>query len=376
MANIYIDNTNGDDTTGDGSSGNPYQTLSKAFSVLTSNDAIYVANTSAQSFNSLAFPAVTFTADKPLLITGWDNGGTLEINSPLGNNRPCGVFSNNGATNAQCFTNSLNFTVLRHIKFENYETNCWTSVKTSNSLFECEFDNCYSLGSFGNQSFFIGNTINASTTNVTFATFSGCNIIGNYFYNIRDLSMSTSSNSVVSYNIFDRCRILALNLGSGDGRLVFGNTFIGRNLGSASSDIGIDYTNANNEYNNITGNHFQDYTGSGGKAIRARFAPTAGSTCTFLTLGRNSFYNVDNRYDASLVTATLIDLTSEDITETSDPLPNKGTLDFKMISGSLSFNNGSIREFLNTLTDDVTSSGAVQYQPSGGSSGPTGYISG
>ena len=84
MADYYADNTNGDDTTGDGSSGNPWATIQKAVDNATGGDTIHLANTSAfvlsSSVNWTLFGATS--ADAPLLITSWDNGGSITIDFP------------------------------------------------------------------------------------------------------------------------------------------------------------------------------------------------------------------------------------------------------------------------------------------------------
>lgn len=76
MADIHCDNTNGNDSTGDGSAGNPYQTLQKCVDVAAGGDTIWVGDSSAQTLSA----AITWntgwsggtTADNPLTIRGWD----------------------------------------------------------------------------------------------------------------------------------------------------------------------------------------------------------------------------------------------------------------------------------------------------------------
>lgn len=94
MADFYCDYTNGNDSTGNGTSGNPYKTIEKIGGLSSGMDSaggnrIFVANTSAQiasgSFtawhtNWLAVDAV----GNPCLILPWDNGGSITLTLPNG----------------------------------------------------------------------------------------------------------------------------------------------------------------------------------------------------------------------------------------------------------------------------------------------------
>jgi len=76
MADIYCDNTNGNDSTGDGSSGTPYKTLQKCVDNAAGGDVIWIGDTSAQVLAT----AIDWTSGygagdayaTPLLIRGWD----------------------------------------------------------------------------------------------------------------------------------------------------------------------------------------------------------------------------------------------------------------------------------------------------------------
>lgn len=100
MADWYCDYTNGDDTTGTGSSGSPFKTLQKGIDSATRGDNIWVANTSAQVLSS----ALTWntgyntTGSGETFIRGWDNGGALSINMPGVGDIPAGKIDASGLT--------------------------------------------------------------------------------------------------------------------------------------------------------------------------------------------------------------------------------------------------------------------------------------
>jgi len=94
MANCYVDNTNGDDSTGDGSSGSPFKTIQHAFDNFSwstaGGNAMYLANTSAFVLSSaLTLPSGLTSYDSasnnnPFVMAGWDNGGSISITVPNG----------------------------------------------------------------------------------------------------------------------------------------------------------------------------------------------------------------------------------------------------------------------------------------------------
>lgn len=116
MANFYCDNTNGNDTTGDGSPGNPYKTLNKitqlSAGISTSGgNVIYVANTSAQA--SATWSATWLANDgvlNPTIILPWDNGGSLTLTTPNGQEIVAWELNAAGATT--CLSGALLYLTL------------------------------------------------------------------------------------------------------------------------------------------------------------------------------------------------------------------------------------------------------------------------
>lgn len=94
MADFYTDWTNGNDTTGDGSSGNPYKSIEKVAALgsgmsSSGGNRIFVANTSAQvaTATGATWSASWLGIDgvgNPTLILPWDNGGSITLTLPNG----------------------------------------------------------------------------------------------------------------------------------------------------------------------------------------------------------------------------------------------------------------------------------------------------
>ena len=74
---IYFDLTNGDDTTGDGTSGNPYETLSKAYSVANNGDVLVLKD----GIHILtAWVTTTINTTQVSIRSEWNNPTTCIIN--------------------------------------------------------------------------------------------------------------------------------------------------------------------------------------------------------------------------------------------------------------------------------------------------------
>ncbi len=371
MAVIHIDYATGDDTTGNGTSGTPYKTLTKAFAVLTTSDSIKIANTSAQQETNLAFPALTFTVDIPLIIEGWNNGGSIVIDSPDGDITAVGQIDNGGTTNP-LFTNTIAFVKFVRIKFTDFSTNFWTGgTKTSNSFIYCEINNCNDAGTFATATMYgcvwVGNSGDnfmtlGALTSVLFCYFSGYRI---------SLSGATSTNiqNCIFRNVTSTSVAIA---GTSDGARIVNNTFVGKNFGDATANRGISYAATSNEDLVITGNHFQNYSGSGGVAFDAQVSVPV-TRGTFLLVGGNSFWNCNTKYDVDIAQGTVVDVTSTDVTEVADPLVDISNLEFEKKTTALSYQVfGSFMGFPGTNTLSNMTTGAVNDAPASGGGLPGG----
>lgn len=374
MATIHCDITNGDDTTGDGSSGTPYATLSKAFSVVAAGDVIKIANTGAQSFATLAYPAIVTTSDAWLVIEGWDNGGAQVIENPAGDFTDVGVIEGR-------ITGTLAFVKWKKIKFQNQSIG-------NNSIVAQNNDTIYEYCDFNGITTVFGNVISlGSRCTLRFCSFRGCitnaanalvGIAGNpnrvlncYFYDlINGIAAGTQANNVILNSVLDQVSGYGIAVTQGDNVLISGNTIIGDN--STASSSGILMNNTAMEYMQIYNNHIQDFSGSGSIGINASSLTHPTTKGTFDILGNNSFYN--NTTNQSLGTnftdCCMTDLTGDDIQETAEPLVDKAAFDYSKKSTALSYGQTGIPLGFNyTTTNTNKNTGAVENTLTAASSG-------
>jgi hypothetical protein len=365
MAILHCDYLNGDDTTGTGSSAAPYKTLTKAFSVLTNADSIKIANTAAQQESNLAFPAVTFTIDDPLIIEGWDNGGSLVIESPLGDIAECGVIDNSGTTNP-LFSNAITDVKFINIQFNNFATNFWSTNKTRVNYFQCVLNNVNQIGQITDGLYYGCSIIGGANNPVSFGTRTSV------FFCYFNFIYATLAASCIAFGcIFDR---VSSGTGLGSALLVTGGdfvkaincTFIGRNLNSAITDQGVTVNATSIEEAVVTNCHFQNFTGAGAVAVSS--SPTTKGS--FAISGANSFFNVTTKYAANALVAVTVNLQALDITESSDPLEDVANLDFRKKSTALSLNSGFIG-YLKTETPAQYTTGGPQNLGGSGGGGDT-----
>jgi len=136
-SNYYVDPTNGDDTTGDGTSGNPWQTTDHALTSgitrdVTNGDQVNIRDTSIDSSLSSMDIASTYgnpTTGAPLILRGYatsaNDGGT-------------GTLSGNGG---RIFNTSADFVSLIDLRCTDGGSGEIIKVDNSWSLMRCQFDN-------------------------------------------------------------------------------------------------------------------------------------------------------------------------------------------------------------------------------------------
>lgn len=378
MADIYIDYTNGNDTTGAGTSGNPYKTLSKAFTLCAAGDTVKIANTSVQPIGDLAFPAISTSYDAWLLLEGWDNGGAIVIEKPDGDISDVGAISGR-------FTGSLSFVRFKNLKFENYSLGNNT-INNNNPIqvFNgCYFDSTLSISGGACIGMNAGvtvrhcmfNNIVASTSGNCISTVSTNNgglIHGCYFYNCKNAILCNGGRITIAFCIFDQTEGYAINLGN-DVISISNCTIIGD--GSASNK-GITFANTTSEYLSIFDNHFQDFSGASSSAINNTAQTWPTTPGTFNLVGGNSFYNNTQNYESGGNFAASIssDERSTDIIEASDPLVDVAGKNYSKKATANSFTSNPLFSsfpYSNTLTNMTT--GAVQNEGgSGGGGGGSG----
>ncbi len=378
MAIIHCDYLNGNDTTGTGTSGAPYKTLSKAFSVVVLGDSVKIANTTAQPVSSaLAFPAAAFTVDRYFIIEGWDNGGAETIQKPSGNITAVGAISGVGHASGGAFGSPIQFVLWKNIKFQNYTagTGLFTSSNPARNIFyNCDFNNnSMFLMGMGTETIIQNCSFRTctNTSGIIGSTSSHARFLHNYVYDSYFISTS-GLGPVVAYNIFDRNRGDSVRIGNGDMPQIFHNTFIG--VAGAASRLGINCNDSGTEMISIYNNHFQNFSGAGAAAIKHSTSSAAGTPGAFAMVGGNSFYNNTANYEApttNLTASTLIDLRSLDVVESADPLVNAASLDFRFKNTATAYKAGGIMpEYPYTATaSQQTPGAAVDDDAAGGSSG-------
>lgn len=376
MATIHCDIVNGDDTTGDGSSGNPYATLSKAFSVVAAGDVIKIANTGPDTFATLAYPAIATTSDAWLVIEGWDNGGAEVIENPAGDFTDVGVIEGR-------ITGTLAFVKWKKIRFQKDTSLGSNSMVSQNNdtIYEyCDFNgitttfaNVLTLGSRCTMRFCSFRSCTTNSNNACVGIAGNPNRIVNcYFYDfVNGIAAGTQANNIILNSVFDQVSGYGIYLTQGDNVLITGNTIIGDDATASSSGILMD--NAAMEYVQIYNNHIQDFSGSGSIGINASSLTHPTTKGTFDILGNNSFYN--NATNQSLGTnftdCCMTDLTGDDIQETSEPLVDKATFNYAKKTTALSYGQSGIPFGLNyTTTETFETTGGVENNfESGGSGG-------
>jgi hypothetical protein len=254
MATLYIATT-GNDTTGDGSSGNPYLTISKGISVASASDTIEVAvGTYNEKLTMRTGIALTLNASGAVIL----DGAT-------------------GALTTPAITQNINQTIIFQPKPTT--TGTWTIQNYSGSAL------VYQSGTgalqFSNTTFTSNsNSYGIQTASTTPLTINGCTFTG---FTINAILTSSTSSHTISNNTFTD-NATAIGIGGGGSTLVAsgntitncstsGITFVSSS--SASSNI------SNNTYTNIAGwlHNGSKYGWTTWKALFANF-DNVGSTAT------------------------------------------------------------------------------------------------
>lgn len=323
MAIIYCDYLNGNDTTGNGTGGAPYKTLSKVFSVLTTSDSIALANTANHMASNVTWPSLSFSLDAPLIIEAYDAGGSITAENGDGTVSPYAIIENSGTTQPWLTGCSNNLKVIG-VEFKNYTTNFWSNLSaiSNGNFFNCHFNN---IASF--QVGTVTKIVNCSFTGTgaqVFTLSANCLILGCFFNRYK---LAPSNNPNILFSVFKECTTSAIDLSTQDNVFISHCTFIGNNLNSATADRGIMTTQASCENTSIISCHFQNYTGAGGVAVfNSSTLPTTRGTVAML--GANSFFNVTTKYSAGMTGVAVMDLTNLDVEDGSDPLENVAANNF------------------------------------------------
>jgi hypothetical protein len=279
MADWYCDNTNGNDTTGDGSTGTPYQTLQKILDVAAGGDNAFVANTSAQPAVVYNFTGITTSTTASFKIAPWDNGGSITVTLPDGTTALGWEIDGGAGTNT--FKNTLAYSSVRGLYIHNFGDayHIWLSGIRS-SIYDCEVTGGgYDLSTSGTvllagQS---NNAINCYVHNVdgggivkttTYQNVIGCkindcvyagitstgnygSIVNNLIYNCADGLSDTGISDTVCYNTFDNCSADAVRIGT-YAAVVNHNVITNCLVGIVGTVVRLSFVGSNVFWNNST----------------------------------------------------------------------------------------------------------------------------
>jgi hypothetical protein len=365
MANIYTDYSTGNDTTGSGSSGNPWKTLGKAISVANGGDTIFVGNNAAEILSAeIGWAGFGSTSlDSPLIIKAWDNGGSLVITNPAGDIDCFEIDGNNAVATIFSTTSKPTNVYIEGMKAHGTTSTICTG-NTDWNFYNCEFYD-------GGGSVMVAQSTTTNFTNCYFhddggvsinAMSTSANMIIDscYFSGLSGAIMTITTGVILKNNIMETGVEGGIVTTAGDSAVISGNTIVGD---STAGIYGIDLTSANVERITITNNIITDFSGAGSGAIRM----TAGSNA--IMCGYNTFYNNTNNYDG--VSIKGVDLTAFDVTESSDPFTNAAGGDYSLVSGAGSIGTAFPQGFTGTDTLNTPNIGAAQSGIGGGGGGAT-----
>jgi len=213
MADIYCDNTNGNDTTGTGAAGTPYKTLQKCVDNAAADDTIWIGDTSAQvlaaaiTWNT-GFGGSTSKAS-PIKIRGWDYSGGAGV---------AGVFEIDGNSAVATWDTSTS-----RPTFVLYDG--WIHDTTSDGIF---------VG-------FTGAVINMEVSSTGGRGIMGGTqytmVLGCYIHDTGGDGIQLNSQTLVMHNIIENATTRYLD-SQGLGSYIINNLIIG-GANSASGDFGI-----------------------------------------------------------------------------------------------------------------------------------------
>lgn len=357
MAIVYVDPQNGDDSAGDGSSSSPYASISGAITngtwSTTEGNFLRLANTAPDVLSATINFSSIVSIEAPLVVEGWDNGGSITGNGPFGSTiSPCGEIDGNDAV---AYISAINtaYVLFKNIKMHSTTSRGFHFLSSFSTCVNCEM---YDFGG-GYYSIYYGQLYNCKITAANNAAgglysvyhISNCEINGNgSSIGFRTESGSNKFDNNLIYNFGQYGAYLTT-----DGNALTRNTIDGQGCTDASC-AGIYAAGSNVERSHVQSNLLTNFDTVSGAGIRF----DSGSP-PFI-VDNNAFYN--NTSDTDISNGQAIN----SITETSDPYTDAVSNDYSLVDGALS-KDASI--MVNGTRLNV---GAYQDDSStGGSSGPT-----
>jgi len=357
VATYYIDYSPGDDSTGAGSSGNPWKTIQKAIDNSTGGDVIKVANTAAEVFAA----AITWNtgfggtnATSHLVIESWDNGGSITVTLPDLTTATGFEWDGNSAVSTFWSVTSLpGYVTIKGGVFHG-STGSMGITGSSWMLRDCEvysnpgtdmirvgqystITNCYFRDSGGSGV----DGVNLSGV--------GCFLTGSRIENCTGKGVYTSSSgSVIDGNVIEGNSETHVFLVTSNVR-VTNNTINGKGASQPTNTHGVETNHLSYDNLIITDNLVTNFGGTSCVGVKTV------SGASIKAIGSNGFYS--NTSDYSIFSIGL-DLRASDVDETSDPYTDAASGDFSLVSGAL-----SIDAKAGALNDNI---GGLQADPAGG----------
>lgn len=355
MADCYVDATNGTaHPTGTGTSGNPYATIQDALDNFgswstTSGNTLYLANTAAFVLtSSIDFDTSVAKAEAPLVVTSWDNGGSLTATGPQGATiSPAAEIDGNDAVASICDASTTNVTFYK-IKAHS-TTSTVLPLSTNSMVYCCEvYNGTETIGGLNNQ--VVGSYIHTDQTGI-FGSVTDCRVIIGNEIEGGYRGAGANAGGVIALNYIHGQTDEAICIYADQNSIIL-NTIDG--TGADSDATGINTLNnlTAYEHNIIVDNIISNWSGATAKGVDM---PTGTPSAM---IGNNAFYN--NTTDTSVPTSGL-DFTN--ITESSDPFTAVGSNDYSLVSGASSINasvligNGATQAHVGAWQDFSASGG-------------------
>lgn len=370
MATLYADFSTGNDSTGTGTSGNPYKTVTKVISVANGGDTIMLSNVAAFVLTTAivwtGFGATTAASTaNPLIIKAWNNGGSIAVSLPTGNVTGAEINCNVAAASAFA-TGSMPSDVFLEGIILHGSTGVLLTPASDWNFYHCEFYASKSTSTV-NCSSSANNFIECiirdpAVSNCDGIRHNGGFISGCYFKGITGNSLvcQTSGAAFVTNNVI-KCGANKNAISITGGRhVIVNNTLVGD---GTASQVGITCGAASYQ-TTIISNIITDVSGTSAKA----FDTTAGGNQYMF--GYTSYRNNTTNINASAIKG--VDLTANDITETSTPYTNAAGADYSLVVGALSRQAGVPRGVAGSSTLNYPDIGGAQAVASAGGGGTTG----
>lgn len=335
MADFYCDWTNGNDTTGDGSSGTPYKTIEKIAGLSSGmsssgGNRIFVANTAAQVASSGATWSAAWLAidgiGNPTIIVPWDNGGSITLTLPNGHViDPAFEWDGNDAV-ASLATDLIALSV-----FGGYMHSTTSFVWNPNSS-GC-FLICCKIEDGGG----------TALVDANLACAIGCWFVGDatssqdglaavygalwcYFDDFTGKAIVVNGTAFIIGNVIRNCDEGGIS-GNVNSVIVVHNTLIGN---SSTNSYGLDLSGTAADSWVFIENIIQGFSGTGAKGIRI----TSGAI-PVICMG-HSFYNNTTNSDSGALYEHAAD------TEADDPLVNASGGDFSVEVASYAYQSSHL----------------------------------